>query len=88
MRSAVGMEEGAVRSGMDRYEELTCEGEKPLTTLVVLLSDVALVEDDACDPCADCSDPASEVKEVSTGSTISGVAGCSGLEIFWAGGAR
>lgn len=82
MRSVVGMEEGAVRRGMDRYEELTCEGEKPLTTLVVLLSEVALVVEDACDPCVDCSEPASEVKEVSTGSTISGVADCSGSGDF------
>jgi len=34
------MEDGAVRRGIDRYEELTCEGEKPLTMLVVLFRDV------------------------------------------------
>lgn len=38
------MEEGAVKRGMDRYDELTCEGEKPLTTLVVLRSEAALAE--------------------------------------------
>ena len=40
--SAVGMEDGAVKRGIDRYEELTCDGEKPLTTLVVLRSDAPL----------------------------------------------
>jgi hypothetical protein len=40
--SAVGMEDGAERRGMVRYEELICEGEKPLTTLVVLLSEIPL----------------------------------------------
>ena len=39
--SAVGIDDGAVRRGIDRYDELTCDGEKPLTTLVVLRSDEA-----------------------------------------------
>jgi hypothetical protein len=36
------MDVGVVRRGIDLYELLTCEGEKPLTTLVVLLSEVPL----------------------------------------------
>jgi hypothetical protein len=44
--SAVGMDDGALRSGTDRYDELTCAGEKPLTTLVVLLVDVPLTDSD------------------------------------------
>lgn len=40
--SAVGMDDGALRRGTVLYDELTCAGEKPLTTLVVLLSDVPL----------------------------------------------
>lgn len=39
------MEDDAL-SGMDRYEELKCAGEKPLTSLVVLLSEVPLMESD------------------------------------------
>ena len=48
--SAVGMDEGALRRGLVLYDELTCAGEKPLTTLVVLLSEVPLTEpeDTAC----------------------------------------
>lgn len=43
----MGMEEGAVKRGMDLNEELTCEGEKPLTTLVEqLLSEVPLPDSD------------------------------------------
>lgn len=38
------MDDGAVKRGMDRYEELTCDGEKPLTTLVVLFIDAPLAE--------------------------------------------
>lgn len=38
------MDDGAVRRGMERYEELTCDGEKPLTTLVVLFIDAPLAE--------------------------------------------
>jgi hypothetical protein len=61
VRSAVGMDEGADKRGMDRYEELTRDGEKPLTTLVVLLTDVPLAESvDA--GCADCSDALSETE--------------------------
>lgn len=67
-RSVVGREEGAVRRGIDRYDELICAGEKPLTTLVVLLSEVALAEE-ACELGAE-SDVVSEVMEASTGSTI------------------
>jgi hypothetical protein len=47
--SVVGIDDGALRRGIDRYEELTCEGEKPLTTLVVLLSEVALVKSEDTD---------------------------------------
>lgn len=47
MISAVGIDEGAVSNGTDRYDELTCEGEKPLTTLVVLLSEVLESDIDA-----------------------------------------
>ena len=44
VRSAVGMDDGADKRGIDLYEELTCDGEKPLTTLVVLLTDAPLAE--------------------------------------------
>jgi hypothetical protein len=47
--SAVGMEEGADKRGMDRYEELTCDGENPRTMLVVLLSDAPLMESDVAE---------------------------------------
>ena len=42
--SAVGIDEGADSSGTDRKDELTCDGEKPLTTLVVLLTELPLPE--------------------------------------------
>jgi len=45
--SAEGMEEGTLGRGIDRYEELMCDGEKPLTTLVVLLSESALVAEES-----------------------------------------
>jgi hypothetical protein len=55
----VGIDDGAVNRGIDRYEELTCDGEKPLTTLVVLLTDAPLAESvDA--GCADCSEALSD----------------------------
>lgn len=41
--SAVGIDDGALRRGTVLYDELTCAGEKPLTTLVVLLSEVPLM---------------------------------------------
>jgi hypothetical protein len=44
MISADGMDEGADRRGIDLYDELTCDGEKPLTTLVILLSEAPLAE--------------------------------------------
>ncbi len=40
----MGIDDGAVKRGIDRYEELTCDGENPLTTLVVLFTDALLVE--------------------------------------------
>lgn len=42
VRSTSGMDVGEVRRGIDLYEELTREGEKPLTTLVVLRTEVPL----------------------------------------------
>lgn len=39
-----GNEDGAVMSGMERYEDDTWDGEKPRTTLVVLCSDDSLFE--------------------------------------------
>lgn len=87
MISAVGMEDGADRRGIDRYEELTCEGEKPLTTLVVLLSDAPLVESEEA-ACAELSEAESEVKD----STMEGVAilgrSADGPGFFSACGAR
>jgi hypothetical protein len=70
--SAVGIDEGAVRRGIDRYEELTCEGENPRTTLVVLLSEVPLSEDARC---AELSEASSEVTDLlsTTGVIICGV---------------
>jgi len=66
--SAVGMDEGADRSGMDLYDELTCDGEKPLTTLVELLSEVPLTESEEAG-CAETSEAESEVND----STMDGV---------------
>lgn len=43
-RSTSGMDAGVLSKGIDLYEELTCDGEKPLTTLVVLRSEVQLTE--------------------------------------------
>jgi hypothetical protein len=57
------MDEGAVRRGIDRYEELTCEGENPRTTLVVLLSEVPLAESEDAG-CAEWSDASSEVTDL------------------------
>lgn len=47
--SAEGMDEGADKSGIDRYEEETCDGEKPRTTLVVLRSELQLTESEAAE---------------------------------------
>lgn len=44
--SAVGMDDGAESKGIDRYEELTCEGENPRTMLVGLRSTTPPVEVD------------------------------------------
>lgn len=41
--SAVGIDDGAESKGIDRYEELTCEGENPRTMLVGLRSTTPLV---------------------------------------------
>jgi hypothetical protein len=74
--SAVGIDEGAVRRGIDRYEELTCEGENPRTTLVVLLSEVPLSDDAGC---AEWSEASSEVTDLlsTAGVMICGVdVGC------------
>jgi hypothetical protein len=50
-KSAVGMEDGAVLTGMDRIELLMWAGEseKPFTMLVALFSDVPLDESDRVD---------------------------------------
>ena len=42
--SAVGMDDGAVSRGVDRYEELICDGENPRTILVGLRSMAATHE--------------------------------------------
>jgi hypothetical protein len=49
------MEDGADKRGMDRYEELTCEGENPRTTLVILLIDEPLAElvETGCSDCTE-----------------------------------
>lgn len=70
--SAVGMDDGALLSGMDRKDELTCEGEKPLTTLVVLLTELPLVDSELTG-CAERSEAESEVKNLL--SIIEGVGG-------------
>jgi len=88
--SAVGIDEGAVRSGMDRYEELTCEGEKPRTTLVVLRSEVPLASDEA--GWAEWSDASSEVKDLLSAVDVViwgvGAAACLGSGVFLGRGAR
>jgi len=66
--SAVGIDDGAERRGMDLIEELTCDGENPLTTLVVLLSEVPLTEPEEAG-CAEGSEAESEVND----STMDGV---------------
>lgn len=71
--SAVGMDEGTLSSGIDRKEELTCEGEKPLTTLVVLLTELPLAADSELAGCAERSEAESEVKDLH--STAAGVGG-------------
>jgi len=48
-RSTSGMDAGVLRRGIDLYEELTCDGEKPLTTLVVLRSEVQLTPSELVD---------------------------------------
>ena len=73
-RSAVGMDDGAVRRGIDRKEELTCEGEKPLTTLVEDLSEAPLTDSEEAGR-AERSE-SSEVNDLD--STIVGV-GCCGV---------
>jgi hypothetical protein len=84
--SAVGMEEGAERRGMDLYDELTCEGEKPLTTLVVLLSEAPLAESEEAG-CAECSDVLSEAKD-STMEGVGIVVSAAGSGMFSGSGAR
>jgi hypothetical protein len=64
--SAVGIYDGALRRGSDRYDELICAGENPLTTPVVLF-DVPLTESDD----AGCA----EVEDVTGVSSIVGVFG-------------
>lgn len=39
-----GNDDGAVRSGIERYDEETWDGEKPWTTLVALCSEPSFVE--------------------------------------------
>ena len=81
--SADGMEEGTLGRGIDRYEELICDGEKPLTTLVVLLSDNALVADESEEGiCAERSDAESDVNDsmmMGAGSCGTTSVTCSGL---------
>jgi hypothetical protein len=71
--SAVGIDDGTLSSGTDRKEELTCEGEKPLTTLVVLLTELPLAADSELAGCAERSEAESEVKDLL--SAIAGVGG-------------
>ena len=74
--SALRMEGGALRRGTDRYDELTCAGEKPLTTLVLLLFDVPLVVDSDDASCA-------EVAEATgVSSTVRVFRGC-GVALYW-----
>lgn len=71
--SAVGIDDGAESRGIDRYEELTCEGEKPLTTLVVLRSELPLAESED----TGCTEPSKgETEAKGLLSTTAGVVGC------------
>lgn len=54
-RADFGNDVGALRSGIDRYDDDTCDGENPLTTLVTLRSDVEVTESAAAD-CGELSD--------------------------------
>jgi len=50
VRIDLGIEEGvlgSLTSGIDRYDEETCEGEKPRTMLVVLRSETPLAAEEA-----------------------------------------
>ncbi len=83
------IEDGAVRSGMDRYEELMCAGEKPRTTLVVLRSDIPLAGEEVVG--ADVLDAPDDEAVVSALEVLmSGVVSwaCSCSEILLASGAR
>ncbi len=78
-----------MRSGIDLYEELMWEGENPRTTLVMLRSDVPLVEDEAAG--AEFSEPVSDSKDVVSAATVIWGLGSSahfGSEILLASGAR
>ena len=70
--SAVGIEEGTFSSGTDRKEELTCEGEKPLTILVVLLTE-PLTADSELAGWAKRSEAESEVKDLLSTAGVGGV---------------
>ena len=71
--SAVGIEEGTFSSGTDRKDELTCEGEKPLTILVVLLTELPLTADSELAGCAERSEAESEVKDLLSMAGVGGV---------------
>lgn len=81
LRSASGME-GAETRGTDLYEELTCDGEKPRTTLVVLRSDIPLAVESE-EACIDSSEAESEVESLLSiaGMAICGVA----MLVVWGG---
>jgi len=90
-RADFGPDVGPLRSGIDRYDDDTCDGEKPRTTLVVLRSDAAPTESEAVD-CGDVSDDVGDTEAwVSTGSgaVMIGVAVLLSLaSVFFASGAR
>ncbi len=78
-----------MRSGIDLYEELMWEGENPRTTLVVLRSDVPLVEDEAAG--TEFSEPISDGEDVVSAIAMIWGLGSSahfGSEILLASGAR
>lgn len=86
--SASGIEEGrcGLRLLADRYELLMCAGEKPLTTLVVLRSEVQLDSDDGA--CMELTDAESEERDSTMrwgdAADVAGASGDSG--VCWVSG--
>lgn len=62
-RADFGVDAGPLRSGMDRYDDDTCDGEKPRTTLVVILRSDAVLTELAVVDCDDLSDDGGDTED-------------------------